>query len=76
MTQEIRRTSLASFIVIYGTPHQGEENHSRFKNLVSLLAEDINFAGLEEATLFDKSGLPFRPITTFPCRLAAAPIHA
>jgi ERCC4-related helicase/HKD family nuclease len=48
-----------ALLLLTATPHQGDENHSRFKNLVSLLAEDVNFAGLEEATLFNRSGLPF-----------------
>ena len=48
-----------ALLLLTATPHQGEENHSRFKNLVALLAEDVNFAGLEEAGLFDKTGLPF-----------------
>ena len=48
-----------ALLLLTATPHQGEENHSRFKNLVSLLEENVNFAGLEEAGLFDKSGLPF-----------------
>lgn len=48
-----------AMLLLTATPHQGEENHGRFKNLVSLLEENVNFAGLEEATLFDKSGLPF-----------------
>ena len=48
-----------AFLLLTATPHQGEENHSRFKNLVSLLEENVNFAGLEEATLFNRSGIPF-----------------
>jgi superfamily II DNA or RNA helicase/HKD family nuclease len=48
-----------ALLLLTATPHQGEENHSRFKNLVTLLAEGVNFAGLEEAGLFDKSGTPF-----------------
>lgn len=48
-----------ALLLLTATPHQGEENNSRFKNLVSLLEENVNFAGLEEAGLFDKSGLPF-----------------
>lgn len=48
-----------ALLLLTATPHQGEENHSRFKNLVSLLEEGVNFAGLEEASLFDRTGLPF-----------------
>lgn len=48
-----------ALLLLTATPHQGEENHSRFKNLLTLLDEGVNFAGLEEAGLFDKSGTPF-----------------
>ncbi len=48
-----------ALLLLTATPHQGEENHSRFKNLISLLAENVNFGGLDEATLFDRGGLPF-----------------
>lgn len=48
-----------ALLLLTATPHQGEENHSRFKNLVTLLQEGVNFAGLEEQTLFDRSGTPF-----------------
>ncbi|HUL00266.1 MAG TPA: helicase-related protein [Nitrospirota bacterium] len=48
-----------AFLLLTATPHQGEENHSRFKNLISLLEENVNFAGLDESTLFDKSGMSF-----------------
>ncbi len=48
-----------AMLLLTATPHQGEENHSRFKNLVSLLEENVNFAGLDQATLFDKTGLSF-----------------
>jgi SNF2 family DNA or RNA helicase/HKD family nuclease len=48
-----------ALLLLTATPHQGEENHSRFKNLLTLLDEGVNFAGLEEAGLFDTSGTPF-----------------
>lgn len=48
-----------AFLLLTATPHQGDENHSRFRNLVSLLEENVSFAGLEEATLFGTSGIPF-----------------
>ena len=48
-----------AFLLLTATPHQGEENHSRFKNLVSLLEDNVNFAGLEDVTLFDRDGIPF-----------------
>ncbi|MCI0684699.1 MAG: DEAD/DEAH box helicase family protein, partial [Gemmataceae bacterium] len=37
-----------AFLLLTATPHQGEENHSRFKNLVRLLDDDIDFSSLEE----------------------------
>jgi len=37
-----------AFLLLTATPHQGEENHSRFKNLVRLLDDDVDFSGLEE----------------------------
>lgn len=48
-----------AFLLLTATPHSGEENNSRFKNLISLLEENVSFAGLEDATLFDGSGIPF-----------------
>ena len=30
-------------LLLTATPHQGEENHSRFKNLLKLLSPDVNF---------------------------------
>jgi len=32
--------------LLTATPHQGEENHSRFKNLLKLLSPDVNFDGI------------------------------
>jgi superfamily II DNA or RNA helicase len=43
-----------AFLLLTATPHQGEENHSRFKNLLWLLDESITFSGLEPAGLFDQ----------------------
>ena len=34
--------------MLTATPHQGEANHSRFKNLRLLLDDDIDFSSLEE----------------------------
>jgi SNF2 family DNA or RNA helicase len=48
-----------ALLLLTATPHQGEENHSRFKNLLTLLADVVSFAGLDEPGLFDKSGTPF-----------------
>src|SRR5207248_11232157 len=41
-------------LILTATPHQGEENHSRFKNLLALLDDDIDFSGLEEPDLFNR----------------------
>ncbi|RKX53777.1 MAG: hypothetical protein DRP50_05345, partial [Thermotoga sp.] len=30
-------------LLLTATPHQGEENHSRFRNLLKLLSQDVNF---------------------------------
>ncbi len=46
-------------LLLTATPHQGEENHSRFKNLLALLDENIDFSGLEEAGLFSGEGTKF-----------------
>ena len=48
-----------SFLLLTATPHQGEENHSRFKNLVRLLDDDVDFTGLDNVNLFSGSGRPF-----------------
>ena len=48
-----------AMLLLTATPHQGEENHSRFKNLLALLDDDIDFTGLEEAGLFSGSGRKF-----------------
>lgn len=37
-----------AFLLLTATPHQGEDNHSRFKNLLRLLDDDIDFSALEE----------------------------
>jgi hypothetical protein len=37
-----------AFLLLTATPHQGEDNHSRFKNLVRLLDDNIDFSALEE----------------------------
>ncbi len=46
-------------MLLTATPHQGEENHSRFKNLLSLLDEDLDFSALEHMPLFAGSGKKF-----------------
>jgi SNF2 family DNA or RNA helicase len=44
-----------AFLLLTATPHQGEENHSRFKNLLALLDGDLDFSGLEEPNLFSQA---------------------
>ena len=41
-----------ALLLLTGTPHQGEERHSRFRNLLMLLDHDINFSGLDPVDLF------------------------
>ncbi|HET6878924.1 MAG TPA: helicase-related protein [Pirellulales bacterium] len=48
-----------ALLLLTATPHQGEENHSRFKHLLHLLEEDIDFSGLEELNLFSGNGTRF-----------------
>src|SRR5206468_7153795 len=49
LAEEIRdRDYCEAFLLLTATPHQGEANHSRFKNLLSLLDNDIDFSALEE----------------------------
>jgi ERCC4-related helicase len=50
-----------AFLLLTATPHQGEENHSRFKNLLGLLEKDIDFGSLEAVNLFSQGtgGRPF-----------------
>ncbi len=43
-----------AFLLLTATPHQGDENHSRFKNLLALLEKDIDFSSLEEYDLFSQ----------------------
>jgi len=45
------REYCSSILLLTATPHQGEENHSRFKNILRLLSPDIGFqeiAGCEK----------------------------
>src|SRR6266704_3049631 len=41
-----------AMLLLTATPHQGEENHSRFKNLLRLLEEYVDFSALEDKSLF------------------------
>lgn len=60
LAEEIRRQDYCeALLLLTATPHQGEENHSRFKNLLLLLHDDIDFSGLEHMGLFSGMGTPF-----------------
>lgn len=60
LAEEVRHNHYCeAMLLLTATPHQGEENHSRFKNLLVLLEDDIDFTGLEEAGLFSGNGKKF-----------------
>jgi len=61
LAEEIRtKQHCEAMLLLTATPHQGEENHSRFKHLLGLLDDDIDFSGLEERNLFSSNnGKPF-----------------
>jgi ERCC4-related helicase len=57
LAEEIRdKHYCEALLLLTATPHQGEENHSRFKNLVSLLEDGVDFSSLEEPGLFTGMG--------------------
>lgn len=58
LAEELRHYCDA-LLFLTATPHQGEENNSRFKNLLLLLGNDINFSGLENYGLFAPSGVKY-----------------
>jgi ERCC4-related helicase len=48
LAEELRaRDYTDALLLLTATPHQGEENHSRFKNLLRLLEDNIDFSGLD-----------------------------
>jgi ERCC4-related helicase/HKD family nuclease len=60
LAEEVRRSDYCeSLLLLTATPHQGEENHSRFKNLLLLLEDDVDFTGLDHAGLFSGAGTRF-----------------
>src|SRR5207253_4902066 len=60
LAEEIRHKHYCeAMLLLTATPHQGEENHSRFKNLLLLLDDNIDFSGLENLTLFAGQGQKF-----------------
>ena len=46
-------------MLLTATPHQGEANHSRFKNMLLLLDDEINFDALDGLTLLAEFGTSF-----------------
>jgi len=71
LAEEIRHKHYAeAFLLLTATPHQGEENHSRFKNLISLLDDDVDFTGLEERGLFSGNGRSFAELVIRTPKLA------
>ncbi len=71
LAEEIRHKHYAeAFLLLTATPHQGEENHSRFKNLISLLEADVDFTGLEERGLFSGNGRSFAELVIRTPKLA------
>lgn len=60
LAEEVRHNDYCeAMLLLTATPHQGDENHSRFKNLLALLDDDINFSGLEQMGLFSGAGKRF-----------------
>ena len=58
LAEELRNYCDA-LLFLTATPHQGEENNSRFKNLLLLLNDEIDFSGLEDYGLFAPRGVPY-----------------
>jgi ERCC4-related helicase len=60
LAEEIRHKHYCeAMLLLTATPHQGEENHSRFKNLLLLLDDNMDFSGLDHLTLFTGQGQKF-----------------
>ena len=60
LAEEIRHKHYCeAMLLLTATPHQGEENHSRFKNLLLLLDDHMDFTGLDRPTLFSGHGERF-----------------
>ncbi|HXI23294.1 MAG TPA: helicase-related protein [Pyrinomonadaceae bacterium] len=60
IAEEIRHKHYCeAMLLLTATPHQGEENHSRFKNLLLLLDDNMDFSGLDPFTLFSNQGQNF-----------------
>jgi hypothetical protein len=62
LAEELRQHTDA-LLLLTATPHQGEADHSRFRNLVGLLEEHVDFAGLVVAGLYrDESAVPYKEL--------------
>lgn len=60
LAEEIRHKHYCeAMLLLTATPHQGEENHSRFKNLLLLLDDAMDFTGLNSPSLFSAQGQKF-----------------
>ena len=71
LAEEIRHKHYCeALLLLTATPHQGEENHSRFKNLISLLEDDVDFSGIEERSLFSGNGHSFTDLVIRTPKLA------
>src|SRR5206468_1184908 len=57
LAEELRTGDYSeALLLLTATPHQGEENDSRFKNLIALLEDDVDFSSLGHADLFAANG--------------------
>ncbi len=60
LAEEIRHKHYCdALLLLTATPHQGEDNNSRFKNLLLLLDDEINFDALDGLTLLAHFGTSF-----------------
>ena len=60
LAEEIRQRHYSdALLLLTATPHQGEANHSRFKNLLLLLDDEINFSALDGLPLLANFGTSF-----------------
>ena len=60
LAEEIRHKHYCdALLLLTATPHQGDENHSRFKNLLLLLDDEINFDVLDGLSLLANLGTSF-----------------
>jgi len=76
LAEEIRHKHYSeALLLLTATPHQGEENHSRFKNLISLLEDNVDFSGLEERGLFSGNGHSFTDLVIRTPKLAVTDAH-